>query len=74
MAASRQLYSAMAQRVASSGYLVISIDHPSDASIVEYPDGTLVYADNITTTAQTDLDVATRAQDVSFLLDQLSAN
>lgn len=28
MAASRQLYSAMAQRVASSGYLVISIDHP----------------------------------------------
>lgn len=74
MAESRQLYSAMAQKVASSGYLVISIDHPYDAYIVEYPDGTLIYAANITTTAQTDLDLATRAQDVSFLLDQLSAD
>ncbi|CAF9937198.1 MAG: hypothetical protein ALECFALPRED_007137 [Alectoria fallacina] len=71
---SRQLYSAMAQSVASYGYLVITIDHPYDAFIVEFPDGTLVYAANITTPAQTDLDVATRAQDVSFLLDQLSAN
>ncbi|CAD6587829.1 MAG: hypothetical protein ASARMPRED_003256 [Alectoria sarmentosa] len=74
MQASRQLYSAMAQSVASYGYLVITIDHPYDAFIVEFPDGTLVYAANITTSAQTDLDVATRAQDVTFLLDQLSAN
>lgn len=72
--ASRQLYSGMAQSVASNGYLVVTIDHPYDADIVEYPDGTLVYAANITTDTQRDLDLATRAQDVSFLLDQLSAN
>ncbi|KAL9067352.1 MAG: hypothetical protein Q9161_006960 [Pseudevernia consocians] len=74
MTVSRQLYSAMAQMVASHGYIVITIDHPYDAYIVEFPDGTLVHAANITTTAQTDLDLATRAQDVTFLLDQLSAN
>ncbi|KAL9133148.1 MAG: hypothetical protein Q9175_005669 [Cornicularia normoerica] len=72
--ASRQLYSGMAQSVASTGYLVISIDHPYDTYIVEYPDDTVIYAANITTDAQTDLDLATRAQDVTFLLDQLSAN
>lgn len=74
LGASRQLYSGMAQSVASHGYLVVSIDHPYDAYVVEYPDGTLVYAANITTDAQKDLDLATRAQDVSFLLNQLSAN
>lgn len=72
--ASRQLYSGMAQSVASRGYLVISIDHPYDAFVVEYPDGTLIYGLNFTTDAQYDLDLATRVQDVSFLLDQLSAN
>lgn len=74
MLVSRQLYSAMAQTVASHGYIVITVDHPYDAYIVEFPDGTLIYAANITTNAQTDLDLTTRAQDVSFLLDQLSAN
>ena len=74
LGASRQLYSGMAQSVASHGYLVVTIDHPYDAFVVEYPDGTLVYAANITTEAQEDFDVTIRAQDVSFLLDQLSVN
>ena len=74
LGASRQMYSGMAQSVASHGYLVVTIDHPYDAYVVEYPDGTLVYAAKITTEAQEDFDVAVRAQDVSFLLDQLSAN
>ena len=69
--ASRQLYSGMAQSVASNGYLVISIDHPYDALVVEYPEGTLIYGLNITTDAQNDLDLATHVQDVDFLLDQL---
>lgn len=74
LGASRQIYSGMAQSVASHGYLVVTIDHPYDAYVVEYPDGTLVYAANITTDAQIDFDLTVRAQDVSFLLDQLSIN
>jgi pimeloyl-ACP methyl ester carboxylesterase len=70
---SRLLYSALAQYVASFGYLVVSIDHPYDANVVEYPDGTLILGANISTEAQIELDVRTRAQDVSFILDQLSS-
>ena len=70
---SRLLYSALAQSIASFGYLVVSIDHPYDANVVEYPDGTLVLGANISTPAQTDLAVKTRAQDVSFVIDQLSS-
>ena len=69
---SRLLYSAMAQSVASHGYIVVTIDHPYDAAVVEYPEGTLVLAANISSDAQYELDVQTRAQDISFVLDQLS--
>jgi pimeloyl-ACP methyl ester carboxylesterase len=70
---SRLLYSALAQYIASFGYLVVSIDHPYDANVVEYPDGTLILGANISTDAQIELAVGTRAQDVSFILDQLSS-
>jgi pimeloyl-ACP methyl ester carboxylesterase len=70
---SRLLYSALAQYIASFGYLVVSIDHPYDANVVEYPDGTLILGANISTGAQIELAVETRAQDVSFILDQLSS-
>jgi pimeloyl-ACP methyl ester carboxylesterase len=70
---SRLLYSVLGQYIASFGYLVVSIDHPYDANVVEYPDGTLVLGANISTNAQIELAVATRAQDVSFILDQLSS-
>ena len=52
---SRLLYSALAQSVASFGNVVVSIDHPYDANVVEYPDGTLVLGANISTEAQIDL-------------------
>ena len=68
---SRLLYNAIAQSVASFGYIVVTVDHPYDANVVEYPDGTLVFAANISTTPQIEIDVATRAQDISFVLDQL---
>jgi pimeloyl-ACP methyl ester carboxylesterase len=68
---SRLLYSALAQSVASFGYLVVSIDHPYDANVVEYPDGTLVLGADISTEEQIGLAVKTRAQDISFVLDQL---
>lgn len=69
---SRLLYSALAQYIASIGYLVVSIDHPYDANVVQYPDGTLILGANISTKAQIELAVRTRAQDVSFILNQLS--
>jgi pimeloyl-ACP methyl ester carboxylesterase len=69
---SRLLYSALAQSIASFGYVVVSIDHSYDANVVEYPDGTLILGANITTEAQIDLAVKTRAQDISFVIDQLS--
>ena len=68
---SRLLYNALAQSIASYGYTVVTVDHPYDANVVEYPDGSLVPGANISTTPQIDLDVATRAQDLSFVLDAL---
>lgn len=68
---SRHLYNVLVQSVASTGYIVVSIDHPYDVSIVEYPDGTTVLAEDIETDAQIELALATRAQDVSFVLNQL---
>jgi len=69
---SRLFYNAVAQSVASHGYIVITIDHPYDADIVEFPDGSTILEGNITTDEQIELSVKTRAQDVSFVLDQLS--
>lgn len=44
---SRLLYSAMARSLASEGYIVVTVDHPYDATVVEFPDGSFVQAANI---------------------------
>ena len=67
----RLFYNALAQAVASAGYVVVSIDHPYDTEFLEFPDGSVITAANISD-AQVPLDVKTRARDVSFVLDQLS--
>lgn len=59
-------------RLASTGYIVVSVDHPYDADIVTYPDNTTVLAANITGDAETTDDVYVRVEDISFVLDQLS--
>ena len=74
----RLFYSVIAQTIASSGYIVITIDAPHDVDIVSYPDGSTDIL-NITvvtaaTLADADLAVSTRAQDASFVLDQLYNN
>lgn len=46
---SRLLYGTMARSLASEGYAVVTIDHPYDASIVEFPDGSFVRNANIST-------------------------
>lgn len=42
---SRQAYTTFAEDLASHGYLVAMIDHPYDAPIVEFPDGSVILAD-----------------------------
>ena len=69
---SRLIYSAMTQALASKGYIVVSIDHPFDADIVEFPDGSTAPAANITTDAQIEAAVEVRSSDVSFVIDELA--
>ncbi|KAH7311811.1 platelet-activating factor acetylhydrolase-like protein plasma/intracellular [Rhexocercosporidium sp. MPI-PUGE-AT-0058] len=71
---SRLLYTAMAEDLASLGYIVIVVDHPLDASFIEYPDGRFV---NITVTNYENFDayipfIDARVQDVRTVLDSLS--
>ncbi|KAK8096877.1 Alpha/Beta hydrolase protein [Apiospora kogelbergensis] len=71
---SRLLYGSMARSLASEGYAVVTIDHPYDASYVEFPDGSFVRNANISTDDDGALEqvLQVRAADVSFVIDQLS--
>ncbi|KAK5285776.1 hypothetical protein LTS03_002420 [Exophiala xenobiotica] len=79
-ATTRLWYSQIVSTIASNGYFVVSIDAPYDVDVVEYPDGSLALFNqtlwgttNLTELAQTGyVAIETRAQDVSFVLDQLS--
>ncbi len=74
-ATTRLFYSVIAQTIASSGYIVITIDAPYDVDIVEYTDGSIALINTTVaataTAADIDLAVSARAQDASFVLDQL---
>jgi hypothetical protein len=69
----RHFYSSIAQSIAKSGYIVVSIDHPYDADIVESPPGKIVYG--IGTPTCDDVGVAcvsavsVRVADIAFVLD-----
>jgi dienelactone hydrolase len=71
---SRLIHSAMAQALASKGYIVITIDHPHDADIVEFPDGSTIFAADIDTDSQIEAALDVRTRDVSFVIDQLRSN
>jgi dienelactone hydrolase len=68
---SRLQYGAMAQSMASHGFVVITMDHAYDATIVEYPDKTVALAVDIESDEQIEADVVVRQHDVSFIIDQL---
>ncbi|KAI1345938.1 platelet-activating factor acetylhydrolase [Xylaria sp. FL0043] len=73
----RLLQSAMAEEIASQGWNVVTVDHPYDSLIVEYPDGRVILASDSTAANQTDdayllKDLDTRVKDVIFVLDSLS--
>ena len=65
----RELYTGLTEDLASHGYVVVAIDHPHDAGIVEFPDGHVVIAG-------TPLDITTalavRVADTRFVLTQLA--
>lgn len=71
----RLFYSVIAQTIASSGYIVITIDAPYDVDIVQYPDGSEALINQTIAANPTaddiNLAVSARAQDASFVLDQL---
>ncbi|KAI5200544.1 alpha/beta-hydrolase [Aureobasidium subglaciale] len=70
---SRLEYGVMAQSLASHGYVVITVDHAYDATIVEYPDKTVALALDIETDEQIEADLLVRQRDISFLIDQLQS-
>jgi predicted dienelactone hydrolase len=72
--ADRGFATAQVEDLVSHGYVVVTIDHTHDASEVEFPDGrvetaTIADADDQTLA----LDVAVRAADARFVVDQLTA-
>lgn len=69
---SRLLYNNMLQSIAAAGYLVVSIDHPYDSDIVEFPDGTVITGVDISSDAEVELALATRAADIAFVHRQLA--
>ncbi|RHZ59207.1 hypothetical protein CDV55_101777 [Aspergillus turcosus] len=73
LATSRLMYTLLLRDIASNGFAVVSVDHPYDADIVEFPDGRTVLGilANISTEAEFVPAMNVRVQDMLFLLDQL---
>lgn len=69
-------YHLMMQHFASYGYIVVLMDHPGDANIVEFPDGsTVLYSIETSLTEEhIERNLLVRTADASFVLDQLSSN
>lgn len=67
---SRFLYSNLLRNIASAGYVVVSIDHPYDADIVTFPNGSSILGVDIPDSALVD-GLASRVKDVRYLYDQL---
>lgn len=63
----------LARELASLGYAVVTIDHPYDATVVEFPDGTVSYGPVMSEEpAELIKAVDVRTQDISFVIDQLA--
>lgn len=69
----RILYSNLLSSIASQGFVVVSVDHPYDASAVEFSDGEVIQGINMKKdTSTTVLDLKTRVEDMRFVLDNVS--
>ena len=74
----RLWYSILAQEIASRGYTVVTVDHPYDADVVQFPDGTVAYGGAVTkpengSTASVERALEVRAADIGFVMDTLGA-
>lgn len=68
--------SSIAQELASHGITTITIDHPYDVDVVEFPDGTVIHGGRVTkptanSSASVEAALEVRAADVAFVLDSL---
>ncbi|KAI0533519.1 hypothetical protein GGR58DRAFT_516842 [Xylaria digitata] len=69
----RTYYSAELEEIASHGWNIVSVDHPYDARVVEWPNGHAVYAkDSAITNATSGMYLDVRVADMKFVLDALS--
>jgi pimeloyl-ACP methyl ester carboxylesterase len=76
----RLFYSHLAQEIASHGFTVVTIDHPYDTDVVEFPNGDVIFGGSVApptngsepTSYEFGLEV--RAQDASFVLDRLGVS
>ncbi|KAJ8108025.1 hypothetical protein ONZ43_g6550 [Nemania bipapillata] len=70
----RLLYSDIAEELASYGWNLVTIDHPYDSLVVEYPDGRLVLASDSPNAANATLEqyLDVRVKDTIFVLDSLA--
>lgn len=66
-------YTAYYEDLASHGYLVVAIDHPYDAQIVEFPDGRVIISTD-EEEPDTDAFMDVRVRDVQYVLDRLYSN
>lgn len=72
LSTSRLLYSSMLQSIAAAGNLVVSIDHPYDSDIVEFPDGTVITGVDMSSDADLEMALSTRVGDLAFVRQQIS--
>ncbi|KAI0400244.1 platelet-activating factor acetylhydrolase [Xylaria palmicola] len=70
----RLLGSIIASELASYGWNVVTVDHPYEAMIVEYPDGRVVLPSDSPTAANATLEeiLDVRVKDLRFVLDSLA--
>ncbi|KAI1181566.1 platelet-activating factor acetylhydrolase [Nemania serpens] len=71
---SRLYYSDLAEEMASQGWNVVTVDHPYDSLIVEYPDGRVVFPSDSPTAPNATLEeyLDARVKDMIFVLDSLA--
>ena len=74
----RLFYSSLAQTLSSYGFLVVTLDHPYDVDVVQFPNGDIIYGGRVTkpadangSTASVEHALEVRARDASFVLDVL---
>ncbi|CAG7980345.1 unnamed protein product [Penicillium salamii] len=68
---SRLVYSGIARALASRGYVTVTVDHPYDADIVEFPDGEVVFRTEIPADDSTrEMAIQVRSEDLSFVVSQ----